>query len=143
MVNNVINVSAYEASPPSGVVDGRINIVGGPLYPAEGVIALLEAGENSAILWTRQCIHDVQQLAFDIEDVRLLIKQAVTQGRYLNSEWCVQKPVGPWAACDAYRLFRDEWVENARKEMRHEYYIKFAIAKTGKLLLIVSCHLSR
>lgn len=73
----------------------------------------------------------------------LLGKLLITQGQYVNSQWCVQKPTGPWAACDGYRLFRDEWVEYAHKEMRYEYYVKFAIGKTGKLLLLVSCHLSR
>lgn len=142
MVNNVINVSAYQGKPPSAEGDERVYISGGPLYLVKDVEALLDAGENHTIFWTRQCKNDIQQLAYDISDVQQLIKQAITQGQYLNSEWCVQKPTGPWAACDSYRLFRDEWVEYAYKEIRYEYYIKFAIGKTGKLLLLVSCHLS-
>ena len=50
------------------------------------------------------------------------------------------KPSGPWAACDAYQLWHNEWVQAAYKEMCFEYYIKFAIGKSGKLLLLVSCH---
>jgi|TARA_R110002033_G_scaffold147617_2_gene184828 hypothetical protein len=142
MVNNMMNVSAYNGSPPNEVGDGRIYISGGPLYPIEDIVALLDADERHTILWTRQCKSHVQQLAYEIGDVQQLIKQAVTQGRYLNSEWCAQKPTGPWAACDGYRLLRDEWVDHAHKEMRFEYYVKFAIGKTGKLLLLVSCHLS-
>ncbi len=143
MVNNAVNVSAYEGPPPSEVGNGKVYISGGPLYPVNDVLALLDAGESFAILWTRQCKSDVQQLAYEIGDVQRLVKQAVTQGQYRNSEWCVQKPTGPWAACDGYRLFQDEWAEYAHKEMRYEYYVKFAIGKTGKLLLLVSCHLSR
>lgn len=143
MVNNAINVSAYEGQPPRAVGDDRNYISGGPLYAVEGVLALLDVGAPTTILWTKQCKRDVQQLAYEIADVQKLIEQAVSQGQYVNSQWCVQKPTGPWAACDGYRLFRDEWVEYAHKEMRYEYYVKFAIGKTGKCLLLVSCHLSR
>src|SRR5690554_5358995 len=143
MVNNAINVSAYKGLPPSEIGDDRHYISDGPLYPVEDVLNLLEVGESATILWTRQCKSHVQQLSYEIADVQKLIKQAITQGQYVNSQWCVQRPTGPWAACDSYRLFRNEWVEYAYKEMRYEYYVKFAIGKTGKLLLLVSCHLSR
>ena len=143
MVNNTNNVSAYQGQPPNGAGDERIYIEGGPLYLPAGVLALLDAGENHTILWTRKCKNDVQQLAYEISEVQVRLRQAITQGQYLNSEWCVQKPTGPWAACDGYRLFRNEWVDYAHKEMRFEYYVKFAIGKTGKLLLLVSCHLSQ
>lgn len=143
MVNNVTNVSSYKGLPPTKAGNNRHYISGGPLYPVESILTLLDAGESATILWTRQCINDVQQLAFDIVDLQKLIKEAITQGQYVNSEWCVQQPTGPWAACDGYRLCRNEWVEYAHKEMRCEYYVKFAIGKTGKLLLLVSCHLSR
>jgi len=35
-----------------------------------------------------------------------------------------------------------EWVATASKEMGVEYFVKFAVGKTGQLLLLVSCHLS-
>ena len=92
------------------------------------------------IPWTKDCKNDLQKHTLDISDARQLVHEAITSGQYLNSQWCVQKPTGPWAACDGYRLFRDEWIEYAHKYMRIEYYIKFAIGKTGKLLLLVSCH---
>ena len=139
----MINLSAYSGLPPERQEGGRTLIADGPLYPVVDVLALLETGDQNTVLWTRKCKSDVQLLAYDICDIRGLIKDAVTQGQYLNSEWCVQKPTGPWAACDGYRLFRDEWVPYAHKEMRCEYYVKFAIGKTGKILLLVSCHLSQ
>ena len=48
---------------------------------------------------------------------------------------------GPWAACDAYVLVRTEHLPHLRKDMECEYYIKFAIGKTGTVLLLASCHL--
>lgn len=142
MVNNTTNVSAYSGQPPSEAGSKRIHIEGGPLYAVTDVLALLDAGDEQTVLWTRKCVADVQQLAYGISDIRALLKQALTGGQYLKSEWCVQKPTGPWAACDSYRLQRIEWIEHAHKEMHIEYYVKFAIGKTGKLLLLVSCHIS-
>lgn len=141
MVNNVLNVSAYEGEPPSETSESRIYIEG-PLYSVANVLEILDLGDVQTHLWTRRCIQDVENLVLDIPEVQVLLKQAITQGEYLNSEWCVQRPTGPWAACDGYRLFRNEWVEYAHREMRFEYYVKFAIGKTGKILLLVSCHTS-
>lgn len=143
MVNNVINVSAYTGQPPDQAGDERIYIDNGPLYPVDDVRQLLDAGDDKTTLWTRKCIQDVTGLGYEIADVRQLLQQAITEGHYLNSEWCVQRPTGPWAACDGYRLQRNEWVAAARKEMRFEYYVKFAIGKTGQILLLVSCHMSQ
>ena len=143
MVNNALNISAYEGLPPAEVGSGRSRIRSGPLYEVTDVLAILAQGDNKTNLWTRKCIHDVERLAFDLVDVRELLKQALLTGEYINSEWCVQKPTGPWAACDSYRLYRDEWNDHAYRDMRYEYYVKFAIGKTGKLLLLVSCHLSQ
>ena len=75
-------------------------------------------------------------------DVLELLKCALTTGIFKGSEWCVAKPGGSWAACDSYQVIRSEWVENAHKNMQFEYYVKFAIGKSGDLILIVSCHLS-
>ena len=143
MVNNVINVSAYMGQPPAQAGDERTHIVGGPLYPVADVLQLLEAGDDKTTLCTRKCIQDVARLDYEIAEVRQLIRQAITEGHYLNSEWCLQQPTGPWAACDSYCLQRSEWVEYAHKDMRFEYYVKFAIGKTGQLLLLVSCHMSQ
>ena len=79
----------------------------------------------------------------DTEDALELITLALRQGKFLDSEWCEEKPSGPWAACDAYCVYRSERIEKARKDMSIEYFVKFAIAKTGILILIISCHPSR
>lgn len=139
MVNNQLNVSAYVGVLP---LEGSTrDISGGPLYDPARVLAVLQQGESSTRAWTRKCIHDLQKYTLDGQDVVVLLKEALRNGRYRNSEWCQQRPIGPWAACDAYTLTRMEWIPYAYKELPVEYYIKFAIAKTGTVILLVSCHL--
>ncbi len=139
MVNNPTNLSAYDGQPPS-VGHVSLRIAGGPLYTKEQVLALVERGAAALVPWTRKCKNDLQRLALDSEGALELVHEALCGGRFRNSEWCVQQPSGPWAACDAYQLSRREWVPAAHKEMTFEYFIKFAVGKTGKLLLLVSCH---
>ena len=133
-------VSRFTGVLPEAGADRTIP--GGPLYPQDEVLTLLKNGDGVIRAWTRNCAADVQQLAFDSDDLVLLITEAVTRGRFSGSEWCQQKPSGPWAACDAYALTRGEWVAAARKKLAVNYYCKFALGKTGTILLLVSCHLS-
>lgn len=142
MVNNTWNVSAYLGSVPTSATSDR-KIKSGILYEKQQVIAILDASETAAIAWTRKCKSDLQNLSLEISDAAKLVREALEKGIYLGSEWCKQAPSGPWAACDAYRLNRDEWLPNAHRQMSFEYYIKFAIGKTGKILLLASCHLSQ
>ena len=138
MVNTTI-VSRYTSDLPLGAGKGR-KISGGPLYSADEVLALLVAwGDQAVSAWTTKCIEDMQKWTLDADDLCGLIKIAVCTGRFLGAEWCVQKPNGPWAACDAYRLSRREWVANARKEMDFEHYVKFAVNKNGNP--VVGCFL--
>lgn len=139
MVNSII-VSRYSNDLPlAGSVSRKI--LGGPLYTASEVLGLLrEGGENGVLAWTRKCQQDMQKFSLDNDDVCELIKTALHSGRYKDSEWCVQHPNGPWAACDAYTLQRREWMERIDGYLDMEYYIKFAIAKTGQMLLVASCH---
>lgn len=139
MVNTTI-VSRFTGELPYGEGANR-KIQGGPLYPADDVLALLAgAGSQGVTAWTRKCGEDMQKWELDADDLHELIKVALKTGRFRGAEWCEQKPGGPWAACDAYSFMRKEWVSYAHREMDMEYYIKFAIAKTGKVLLVVSCH---
>ena len=143
MVNNQVNLSAYSELPPAQANGNTVYIKSGPLYDVKQVLAILTEGDKKTIPWTRKCVADLQKYSLNTEDARQIVKEAITQGTYINSQWCVQKPTGPWAACDGYKLVRNEWVDHAYKEMRFEYYVKFAIGKTGKILLLVSCHLSQ
>jgi hypothetical protein len=138
MVNTII-LSRF-TGPPQPDPKNR-KILTGPLYPAEEVLELLTGiSTDSVLAWTNKCIRDLQKWSLDSEDLIELLRIAVTSGRYRGSEWCVQHPHGPWAACDAYELIRNEHIEHLRKEMDIEYYLKFAISRTGLVMLVVSCH---
>lgn len=139
MINTPVNVSAYDREPPDAETDERQKIPGGPLYNVEQVRKL--AARHQLYLWTRRAERDAQNAELDAADIAELVYLALQHGRYLNSEWCKQKPDGPWAACDAYSVVRNEWIEVAGKTFANEWYIKFAIASTGSVLLSVSNHL--
>ena len=126
-------VSEYSGDPGPG---NRVKI-GGPLYPLQRVQALV-ADTGHLNLWTRKCRQDVQNLGWDAEDVVQLLG-SLTAKHYIDSEWC-DNGKGVWAACDAYELLRREWMPAARKELDIRYFLKFAIGKTGALVLTVSCH---
>lgn len=139
MVNTKI-ISRYTGPLPEGEGADR-KISGGPLYQAHEVLQLLENGGGEAITaWTDKCVRDIQKWALDADDQLELLRLAVNGGRFICAEWCVQNPSGPWAACDAYSVVRSEWIQAMRREINTEYYIKFAIGKTGTILLLVSCH---
>ncbi len=141
VVNN-INISRFTGSVPTAI-DANRAISGGPLYQPEDVLAFLsEKGFKSLIPWTRKCKDDLQKYSMDTENAMDLVCRCLRTGQFLGSEWCKQNPSGPWAACDAYRVFDRQWVNAANKDMDFEYYIKFAMGKTGLILLLVSCHLS-
>ena len=140
MVNN-INLSNYVGSLPASENAGR-KIMGGPLYERNQVLSVLSLGVSVITPWTRKCISDLKKYNLDHSDVLELLKCALTTGVFKGSEWCVAKSGGAWAACDSYQVIRSEWVENAHKNMQFEYYVKFALGKSGNLILTVSCHLS-
>ncbi|NMM82414.1 hypothetical protein B2J86_16000 [Acidovorax sp. SRB_14] len=64
---------------------------------------------------------------------------ALRAGDYIDSEWC-ENGKGAIAACDAYRVSVTEIAPATGKPVRMEYFLKFAVSKTGALVLIVSCH---
>lgn len=139
----VTRIVSRFTGPPLPSPNGERRIKGGPLYPPEEVLALLaHSGAAAVHVWTRDCIRDTQKLALDGEGLAALLAEALQQGRFIGAQWCVQKPDGPWAACDAWSLTRHEWIAAAGREMQADYYLKFAIGRTGALLLLVSCHLS-
>ena len=136
---NAINVSKYSGTPPSEGTDKRARkIKGGPLYSKEELLPLLINSSSTIIAWTDKCKRNLQEESLDVSDVAQFIKVCLRSGNFKGSEWCKQKPTGPWAACDAYQIFVNKWLDTARREMEYEYYVKFAIAKTGSLLLTVS-----
>ncbi|MCJ8267846.1 MAG: hypothetical protein MJK04_00410 [Psychrosphaera sp.] len=134
MVNSRIISRFKEGFPKPG--QSRV-IKGGPLYPAQEVIECLNT--DTVIPWAG-CRRDLQKWTLDTEDLVDLVRLAVSGGQFLKSEWCTQKPGGPWAACDAYSIIYQEWNDTVNKHYSIEYYVKFAINKTGRVILTISCH---
>ena len=129
------NLSAYEGEPPG---DGKSRkITGGSLYGLAEIQAIA-ATPGAINFWTAKCRRDAANLTLDAADVGLML-QELTELDYRDSEWC-DNGKGAWAACDAYALRRVEYVETAGKSFRMEFFLKFALSKTGKLVLMVSCH---
>lgn len=102
------------------------------------VVALAKTGVLT--FWTKGSARDAQKWKIDIIDTAQLIVLALSTGQYLHSEWCQQQPHGPWAMCDAYKVIHHAWNEQAHKELPTTWYLKFAISKTGQLLLMASNH---
>jgi hypothetical protein len=140
-VVNRKNVSyRQDLTPPNEGAKDR-KIAGGPLYaPAQVLQVILGDPESTLRLWTRDSNRDFMKLDWELSDLASAIRLAVTSGTYIDSEWCVQSPTGPVAACDAYEITRREWIAAARKELPCTYFLKFAISRTGSVLLVVSCH---
>jgi hypothetical protein len=134
-------LSQYSTSPPTQLGVGRIKIDGGPLYDLATVKQLVDDPDCINLL-TRTCIGEVHKL-FDSNtgQVAALI-QALDLHNYIDSEWCENGKTGV-AACDAYGIRRVEEVASTGKSATVEYFLKFAVGKTGKLVLLVSCHLSK
>lgn len=129
-------VSEYSQRPP---VEGESReIGGGPLYDLAKVRTLAVA-EHGVRFWTRKSELNARDMDIDAEDVAQWLLE-LTGEDFRNSEWCSDGKA--WAACDAYLLRREEWVVSVRKHMTIDYFLKFAIAKSGALVLMASCHLS-
>jgi hypothetical protein len=142
MVRRVL-LSRYTSDPPSE--PGRVKIVEGPLYSLEEVKTL--ASGCQLVLWTRRCIQTVRDLYEGVRDdydsdlamVADLLLRLDSSGRYIDSEWC-DNGMGSLAACDAYEVCRDDVIPTTGKTSRTRYFVKFAIGKSGQILLVVSCH---
>lgn len=133
---NTRNLSRYPEPPPPGN-QADLQIRGGPLYPLAEVFAVLDAGGIRP--WTKTCIKDLQEQAWNNDDVIELLRNGLRAGNYRSSRWCRDNN-GNWAACDDYLIHHREWNQVAHKDIDFTYYVKFAIARTGQVLLIVSCH---
>lgn len=154
MVVNLVTISEYCKSPPTvHWGEGRLKIPEGPLYEVERVAKLaqehLDADDlNLVVPWTRRSIADAAKLhtacseryATDSHFLAMLLTEIWHGGNYIDSEWCFngQKAV---AACDSYRVKRVERAAN-EKYYEVEYYLKFAIAKSGSVIFTISNHLS-
>jgi len=140
MVNNGSrNISRFPEPVPDAALTGTNRAIAStPIYDPEEVLALAQV--EKAMFWTRGARSDATKWSLDISDISELIAAAVQGGRFQGAQWCQQSPDGPWAACDSWSVTRSEWIENAGKYLDTTYYLKFAISRTGTVLLIVSNH---
>jgi hypothetical protein len=129
-------VSEYSEDSPSN--ESGLRIEGGPLYDLVR-IQRVALQKDSVRLWTRKSKVNAADLNLDTGDIAQWL-QALQPSQFRNSEWCTDG--ASWAACDAYVIQRNEWVAAAHKYMLMVYFLKFALSKTGALVLIVSCHTS-
>lgn len=108
------------------------------MYALERVQAL--ARDQSRLnTWTEKCRKDVRKwFDDDLERVGELIL-FLRPDDYIDSEWC-ENGKGAIAACDAYSVSVVETAPATGCPVQMEYFLKFAVSKTGALLLIVSCH---
>lgn len=142
MVNHPLNLSAYAGEPPASATASR-RLSDGPLYEPAQVLGLVARDGSQLRPWTKKCITDIRdKLHLDHDGVAELVRDAINLGKYRNSEWCQGNKEHVWVACDAYAVKRKEWNPNAHKEFLFEYFVKFAIDRNGKLLLLISCHLA-
>jgi hypothetical protein len=136
------NASRWDQPVPSNEIletpEGR-KIAEKVLYSDEEVLSIASKGSAGIRLWTSGCQKDVAALMWDSEDVAELVKHTIVHGQRLRPVWCVQAPTGPVAACDSYKVFRTEIGNDSVKRVM-EYYVKLAIALSGQVLLIISCH---
>jgi hypothetical protein len=134
----IVVLSEYSTSPPVELGTGRIKIDGGPLYDLSRVQSLAMGGGLNT--WTDRCDKTIYELFGGDLDAVASLMFALQSSNYRDSEWC-SNGRNAWAACDAYSIRRVEWVATVNKEMPIEYFLKFAVSKTGQLVLLVSCHL--
>jgi hypothetical protein len=135
MINNQ-NVSKYNGKPPvSSNADGII--YGGPLYAADEILPLCK--EHSLFLWPNAAL-DARKWNLQPAELCSLIIKAVNEGNYLNSQWCIPSPKGPWAACDGYSVYTTRYMITKQAVVETQIYFKFAINKKGTGLLVISNH---
>lgn len=131
-------LSEYSHNPPTVLGTGRIKISGGPLYDLARVQALV-LDEDRLNAWTDKCRKDLRKwFDDDLQRVADLIGSLKTSD-YIDSEWC-ENGKSAVAACDAYSVRRRERAPATGQTLQMEYFLKFAVNKTGTLVLMVSCH---
>jgi hypothetical protein len=138
IVVSPVILSRYTADPPDDPEEAR-PIPGGPLYPLDEVLGILAADGPPIELATRKCRRDVTNL-FEA-DLERVVALFASGPRFDGSSWC-NNGSGALLACDAYVTPELEETLATGKTCRVRYYLKFAIASSGSVLLVVSCHVS-
>jgi len=134
--NNVVSKYATNApQQPLNSCRSRV-IAQGPLYP--DILSILD--NCTVTVATQRCVCELQQLSIEVSEIRDWIKLAVTQGGYINSQWCCLSKPNVIAACDAYRIQFPINDTEALSVVNKVFYLKFFVAKTGQTIATVSFH---
>lgn len=140
MVNN-LHIKPPEGDNPTR--KEREIATDAPLHSLSRVKELSKNRELRTV--TAKCDEDLIKLSWSIyDDVPELIQQ-LTEANYAKSQWCKTSSgrKGLWLACDVYKVTKAEYNPRAYRDDFYDYYLKFCINDTGKVLLIVSCHLQQ
>ncbi len=133
----IIVVSSYKKNAPTQALNaGERKIPGGPLY--KNLLSKLDNCEVKAI--TNKCIQDMRCCSLEIWDLRDLIKLALQQNNFINSQWCSTTKDHVIAACDAYTVSKTIPNPLADVPETTTYYIKFFESSTGNAIATVSLH---
>jgi len=106
-----------------------------PIYNLSAMQVGFSGGD--VILATGDCKQDVRhKLHSDAYGVWDAIR-ALGASDYNNSLWC-QTSSGFWLPCDSYLIGR--WPTPVRGNTVDNVYVKFGMSKTGKCVVVISCH---
>ncbi|THB63506.1 MAG: hypothetical protein D6B27_12110 [Gammaproteobacteria bacterium] len=136
-------VSKYTESPPlSNKATDKERFIrnsGNPIYSKDEVIEAIRSNAKIAP-YTERCINNLSILNLEIKDMPELLMKVVNSGEHINSQWCLNTKGTTWAASDSYVYRYEHYIEHIHKYLPCEYYVKFAIGKTGNIILLVQIH---
>lgn len=136
MVNRVY--SKYKAKPPTeALAEGDERIIGTEkLYPE--MLELLDHCQVNSV--TTKTNEFMALHLIDLGDLRNFVKEALTHGTYINSQWCRgNSPTGLYA-CDSYSFGCDLYSRAERAHVRTTMYIKLCLTDTNRTVAVISLH---
>lgn len=141
---NNINLSIYNRGQPPGL--GRSRYIDGPIYGKTDAKNLALAHQQE--LSTVESRNHAQDMGLSASQISDLLVLAIDSGFYHTSEWCIQSVVKAknkafWVATDVYLVTRVETDHKTGNEVVRDYYLKFGISRSGKMILFISNHLER
>ncbi|MEM6050490.1 hypothetical protein AAH450_07890 [Erwinia sp. P7711] len=136
MVNRVL--SRYKTGAPKDALkDGEERLINsGPLYP--DLLENLDRCQVNSVTTNTNNFMTLHMI--DLGDLRGFAKLALSQGEYLNSQWCNGNAPKGIFACDAYIVPAPLYTPQERREMTTLMYVKLCITDTGNTVAVISLH---
>lgn len=139
-VTTMVNNGQPSTLPATTQLSEAQRVIQGPCHDlAEVRRVLKEKGTKCINVITKDCQHEIASYFMDAMDLQELLEE-LTSKEYHNSLWCRGSTKGPWFAADAYRIYKTERDHVKKISVRYKYYLKFAIAPNGNILLFFSVH---